>query len=204
MKTSRKINSKSFLNYKLCLLILIFVIIQTTSGKDIVVKNDIPKFVYNDSKEFVDAINNCADWLEKDMIKNEIVPREIIIAQSVIESDYGKSRFSKVANNLFGVRTYDLNKPHIKPLNSPESNFGLKKYETKCDSVKDYIKTLNKGFAFSEFRQVRQKMIENDNIDIFILVETLKNYAANPNYVNLIKKTIKSYHERISATNSYN
>lgn len=204
MKTSRKINSKSFLNYKLCLLILIFVIIQTTSGKDIVVKNNLPKFVYNDSKEFVDAINNCADWLEKDMIKNEIVPREIIIAQSVIESDYGKSRFSKVANNLFGVRTYDLNKPHIKPLNSPESNFGLKKYETKCDSVKDYIKTLNKGFAFSEFRQVRQKMIENDNIDVFTLVETLKNYAANPNYVNLIKKTIKSYNERISATNSNN
>ena len=204
MKTSRNINLKSFLNYKLCLLILIFVIIQTTSGKDIVVKNNLPKFVYNDSKEFVDAINNCADWLEKDMIKNEIVPREIIIAQSVIESDYGKSRFSKVANNLFGVRTYDLNKPHIKPLNSPESNFGLKKYETKCDSVKDYIKTLNKGFAFSEFRQVRQKMIENDNIDVFTLVETLKNYAANPNYVNLIKKTIKSYNERISATNSNN
>ena len=64
------------------------------------------------------------------------------------------------------------------------------------------MKTLNKGFAFSEFRQVRQKMIENNDIDVFILVETLKNYAANPNYVNMIKKTIKSYNERISATNS--
>jgi len=68
----------------------------------------------------------------------------------------------------------------------------LKKYETKCHSVKDYIKTLNNGFAFEEFRELRFKMIKNDNLDVLLLVETLTRYASNPNYVKLLKKTIKS------------
>ena len=42
-------------------------------------------------------------------------------------------------------------------------------------------------------------MVISDDIDIFELVETLERYASNPNYVNLVKKTIKKLkNERIS------
>jgi len=102
---------------------------------------------------------------------------------------------------LFGIRTYDLSIPHIKPFDDENSDFGVKKYETKCDSVKDYIHTLNSGFAFEEFRELRFKMIKEDNINVLKLIKTLKKYASNPNYVNLLKKTIKSLNERISNTN---
>ena len=45
-------------------------------------------------------------------------------------------------------------------------------------------------------------MVISDNIDIFKLVETLERYASNPNYVNLVKKTIKMLkNERVSDTN---
>tara|TARA_R110001592_G_scaffold34657_1_gene118968 strand:+ start:1038 stop:1646 length:609 start_codon:yes stop_codon:yes gene_type:complete len=185
---------KNFLNYKLWLIILIFVIIQSTLGHDMdkTIKARQPDFVYNDSKEFLSTLKSCIKWIEKDTNVYQNVPHEITIAQAVIESDYGTSRFSNEANNLFGVRTYDLSLPHIKPLNNPQSKFGLKKYKTKCDSVADYIKILNNGFAFEEFRELRFKMIKNDNLDVLILVETLSRYASNPNYVKLLKKTIKS------------
>tara|TARA_R110002050_G_scaffold212643_1_gene348857 strand:- start:781 stop:1395 length:615 start_codon:yes stop_codon:yes gene_type:complete len=195
---------KNFLNYKLWLIILIFVIIQSTLGHDMdkTIKARQPDFVYNDSKEFLSTLKSCIKWIEKDTNVYQNVPHEITIAQAVIESDYGTSRFSNEANNLFGVRTYDLSLPHIKPLNNPQSKFGLKKYKTKCDSVADYIKILNNGFAFEEFRELRFKMIKNDNLDVLILVETLSRYASNPNYVKLVKKTIKSLrNERISTTN---
>ncbi len=192
---------KSFLSYKLWLIILILIIIQTTLGQDMdkTIKARKPDLVYNDSKEFIIALESCIKWVEKDKNKFQIVPREIIIAQAIIESDYGMSRFAKEANNLFGIRTYDLSLPHVKPLGQPDSNFGLKKYNDKCDSVVDYYKVINNGHAFERFREVRYKMILSDNIDIFKLVETLKKYASNPNYVNLVKKTIKKLkNERIS------
>ena len=181
---------KGFLSYKLWLVLLILITLQTTLGHDMdkTIKARKPDLVYNDSKEFLSALESCIKWVEKDKNKFQIVPREIIIAQAVIESDYGTSRFSKEANNLFGIRTYDLSVPHVKPLDQPESKFGLKKYKDKCDSVVDYYKVINNGHAFERFREVRYQMVLLDEIDVFELVETLDRYASNPNYVNLVKK----------------
>ena len=192
------------MSYKLWLIILILVIIQTTLGQDMdkTIKARKPDLVYNDSKEFIIALESCIKWVEKDKNKFQVVPREIIIAQAVIESDYGTSRFAKEANNLFGIRTYDLSIPHLKPLGQPDSKFGLKKYKDKCDSVVDYYRVINNGTAFERFREVRYQMILLNQIDVFELVETLERYASNPNYVNLVKKTIKQLkNERISNTN---
>jgi len=195
---------KNFLSYKLWLVLLILITLQTTLGQDMdkTIKARKPDLVYNDSKEFLSALESCIKWVEKDKNKFQIIPREIIIAQAVIESDYGTSRFAKEANNLFGIRTYDLSLPHVKPLNQPESKFGLKKYKDKCDSVVDYYKVINNGHAFERFREVKYQMVLLDEIDVFELAETLERYASNPDYVNLIKKTIKMLkNERVSDTN---
>tara|TARA_R100000995_G_C3449654_1_gene107472 strand:- start:425 stop:922 length:498 start_codon:yes stop_codon:yes gene_type:complete len=161
-----------------------------------------PDFVYNDSKEFIEALDNCISWLEKDTIIYQRIPREITIAQAILESDYGNSRFATEGNNLFGIRTWDLNKPHLKPFGDPDSIFGVKVFKNKCDSVKDYFRILNTGSAFEEFRQLRFKMIKNDKINVYDLVETLNRFATDPNYVKLVKQTIKRLeNERISTTN---
>ena len=202
MNTLRKIILKNFLTYKLWLIVLIFIVIQTSLSQDMDTNMKIkkPDVVYNNSKEFIDAINKCADWIEKDKNVYQIIPREILLAQAIIESDYGTSRFSEVANNLFGIRTYDLSEPHVKPLNNPTSDFGLKKYKNKCDSVSDYIDVLNNSFAFEYFRELRYKMIFDKNIDVYTLVQTLDRYASNPEYVKIITKKIRSIRndERIS------
>ena len=52
-------------------------------------------------------------------------------------------------------------------------------------------KNINTGSAFEDFRELRFKMIKNDNLDVLLLVETLSRYASNPNYVKLIKKNYK-------------
>lgn len=192
------------MSYKLWLIILIFVIIQSTLGQDMdnKIKARKPDFVYNDSKEFIKTLNDCISWLEKDTIIYKNIPREITIAQAVLESNYGKSRFATQGNNLFGIRTWDLDTPHLKPFGNPKSIFGVKVFETKCDSVKDYIRILNTGSAFEEFRQLRFKMIKNDNIDVYALVEKLNRFATDPDYVKLVKATIKKLaNERISNTN---
>ena len=203
MSILKKINLKSFLNCKLWLFILIFILIQTSLSQDMnTIKPKQPEFEYNNSLQFITSLESCIKWQEKDRTKWQYVPHEIIIAQAIIESDYGTSRFAIEGNNLFGIRTYDLNIPHIKPYNNEESEFGLKVYNTMCDSVDDYLKVLNNSFAFEDFRELRFKMIKEGNIDVFKLADTLHRYASNPNYTTLIKKKIKSLrNERISTTN---
>ena len=202
MNILKMINLESFLKYNLWIYIIIFVLFQTGAN---VVSNKIearePDFVYNNSKEFIESLNDCINWHERNTTIWQNVPREIIIAQAVLESAYGTSRFAKEGNNLFGVMTFNLDKPHLKPLGNKNSKFGAKIYQNKCESVKDYIIVLNTGSAFTHFRELRFQMLKNDDLDVLALVETLKRYATNPNYIKLLKKTIKSLrNERVSDT----
>ena len=203
MNILKMINLESFSKYKLWLIILILVTIQTSVGKDMINKIEArqPDFVYNNSKEFIESLNECINWQERNTTIWQNVPREIIVAQAVIESAYGTSRFSKEGNNLFGVMTFNLDEPHLKPLGNKSSKFGAKIYQNKCESVKDYIIVLNTGTAFEDFRELRFQMLKNDDLDVLVLVETLTRYATNPNYIKLLKKTIKSLrNERVSDT----
>jgi len=203
MNILKMINLESFSKYKLWLIILILVTIQTSVEKDMINKIEArkPDFIYNNSEEFIESLNECIDWQERNTTIWQNVPREIIVAQAVIESAYGTSRFAKEGNNLFGVMTFNLDEPHLKPKSNKNSKFGAKIYQNKCESVKDYIIVLNTGSAFEDFRQLRFQMLKNDNLDVLVLVETLTRYATNPNYIKLLKKTIKSLrNERVSDT----
>ena len=154
-----------------------------------------PKFEYQNEKEFIVSLNNCADYLERNINKSVHIPRSIMLAQAIIESNYGTSRFAIQGNNLFGVMTFNLEEPHLKPFKNKKSKFGARKYETKCQSVKHYIQVLNTGSAFIEFRELREKMLKHGILteaDVIILSGTLSKYAENKDYVNLVRKTIKS------------
>jgi len=193
MSILKKKNLKSFLIYKLCLLIIILALLGTVFGHNVDTKMEVkqPILVYNDSKEFIESLNTCINWVEKDRIIFQNVPREIILAQAIIESDYGTSRFAKEGNNLFGVMTFNLDEPHLKPYKDENSKFGARVYPNKCDSVKHYIFVLNNSSAFEDFRELRYKMLKEDNLDVLKLVETLTRYAENPNYIKILKRTIK-------------
>ena len=96
MNILKKINLESFLKYNLWVCVLIFALFQTGAN---VVSNKIearePEFIYNNSEEFIESLNNCIGWIERNTTIWQNVPREIIIAQAVLESAYGTSRFAK-------------------------------------------------------------------------------------------------------------
>tara|TARA_R110002051_G_scaffold39574_1_gene83276 strand:+ start:1190 stop:1786 length:597 start_codon:yes stop_codon:yes gene_type:complete len=194
MSILKKKNLKSFLIYKLCLFIIILALLGTVFGHNMDTKMEVkqPELVYNDSKEFIESLNTCIDWIEKDRTKFQNIPRAIILAQAIIESDYGTSRFAMEGNNLFGVMTFNLDEPHLKPYKDKNSKFGARVYPNKCESVKHYISVLNNSSAFENFRELRYKMIKEDNLDVLKLVETLTRYAENPNYIKILKRTIKA------------
>jgi hypothetical protein len=86
MNILKMINLKSFLKYKLWIYVLILVIIQTSLNKymDKKIEARQPDFVYNNSKEFIESLNECISWQERNTTIWQNVPREIIVAQAVI------------------------------------------------------------------------------------------------------------------------
>ena len=149
-----------------------------------------PEFMFNNANSFVNATGKCVEFLNFTTDRNSRVPTSIIIAMAGIESGWGTSRFSKEGNNLFGIRTWDLTTDHMKPKDVPDANFGLKKYATKCDSVKDMIRILNTHTAYTEFRVERIKQIKIGTWNYKKLLSLLDAWSTNPDYNKIILRTI--------------
>jgi len=149
-----------------------------------------PEFEFDGPNSFIDAVGKCVDYINFTTDRRSRVPKSIIIAMAGVESAWGTSRFAKEGNNLFGVRTWDLTKDHMKPLAIPDAKFGLKKYETKCKSIKDMINILNNHPAYEKFRDERTKQIKTGSWDYQKLLEGLKAWSTNEKYTKMIYATI--------------
>ncbi len=135
----------------------------------------------NPRDDFVQGIAECT------VVNNAFIPPDervvvaISVAQAILESDWGRSRFAKQGNNFYGIIQTDDTEPHMKSLNS---NVMLKVYGNKCESVADYINLLNTSSAFEEYRDLRMKQILEDNVNVPEVIKTLENYAIDPEYVD--------------------
>jgi len=133
----------------------------------------------NPRDQFIQGVAECTVLNNAFIPPTERVVVIVSVAQAILESDWGRSRFAKEANNFYGIIETDETEPHIKSLNS---NIMLKMYGNKCESVADYIDLLNNSSAFKEYRDLRIKQYMSDDVNIFELIETLENYAVDPKY----------------------
>lgn len=83
-------------------------------------------------------------------------PNSLTLAQAAVESGWGRSRFFREANNVFGVWSFNENEPRI-PANIRRTNYQvyLRKYDDISGSVKNYFETLGRGSAYKSFRKAR-------------------------------------------------
>ncbi len=86
--------------------------------------------------------------------KINIIPISLILAQSIIESGWGASRFAQEGNALFGQWTWK-NDDGIKPRGNLDANFSVKSFDSLLDSVNSYILNLNTHPAYKELRNFR-------------------------------------------------
>jgi len=88
-------------------------------------------------------------------------PNSIVIAQSILETGWGSSRFFLHGNNAFGI--WSFNKSDNRMIASSNRDgviIYLKKYNDLLESVNDYFLTISKSWAFADFRE---KRIVSDN-----------------------------------------
>ena len=130
--------------------------------------------------------------------KMEIHPTSIIIAQAIIESGWGTSKFFKKGNNVFGVWSFNVNDKRIPASEKRgKKTVYLKKYSSVEESIADYLLTLSTKDVYKKFRE---KRLETQ--DPFELIKYLGNYSElREEYVKNLKNTIQK--NRLIAYDSY-
>ena len=148
----------------------------------------LPNIDTSSKDVFVQSLNGCINYLYQNIEPEFQIPNELIIAQAVIETGWGTSRFANEGNNLFGIRTWNKDVPYLLPIPWTEwPGWGVKMYSSKCESVVDYLHILNNVHAFEELREARANGV-NDALE---LANYLDKYASKPTYVELVKEIIK-------------
>jgi len=144
-------------------------------------------FTYNDQEEFVRGITECTTSLNAYLPPQTRVIVVLSVAQAALESDWGKSRFAREANNFYGIIETDNTEPHVKAL---DSGIMLKKYGRRCESVADYVSLLNTGTHFGEYREMRLRQSMTNSVDMDALISTLIPYASDPFYTFKVRDTV--------------
>ncbi|MBP7742453.1 MAG: glucosaminidase domain-containing protein [Aliarcobacter sp.] len=132
--------------------------------------------------------------LEEYLKKLDIIPPSLAIAQAAAESAWGKSRFTKEANNIFGHWTYNAEIGLLpKKRTLGESHF-IRVFENIKESTKAYMLNLNRNLAYKSFREERYNLRKNNlKPDGLILSQTMLNYSGIAHdYLILLKDIISS------------
>jgi len=154
-----------------------------------------PEMGYTSNEEFIEYVEACT--LHLNSMEDEVnrIPVDLVVAQAVHESEWGRSRFAVEGNNLMGIRTFDPADNQMKPINIPNSSWGLRIFETKCESISYYIDLLNNSHHYSDFREERLMQYISDIMDPERLAATLAIYAEDVYYTQKIIQTLRDLND---------
>jgi len=121
------------------------------------------------------------------------IPISMILAQSIIESGWGSSRFALEGNALFGEWTWKTN-VGIKPKGNMDAGFAVKNFKNLLESLNSYILNLNSHPAYYKMRKYRSlKYKTGKKITGYDTANFLDKYAEiGFDYVEKIENMIKS------------
>ena len=166
-------------------------------------KNNIYKIEYFSKKykiknfkkiNYSNLTNNQLTEIKKELlIKINKIPISMILAQAIIESGWGSSRFAKEGHALFGEWTWE-NDVGIKPKENLDANFSVKKFKNLLESMNSYILNLNRHPAYKNMRNYRNLMNKSGNIITgYDTANYLESYAEiGFAYITKVIKMIKS------------
>ncbi len=149
-----------------------------------------PQWLFELSEKYGSSDSNLGNLL----MRVDIIPISLALAQSAIESGWGTSRYSREGNAVFGQYTFDESKG-LKPKDRNENDeFFIKKFPNLSESVRSYLKNINTHLAYADFREERKKLrMSGENLSGYKLVNFLKDYSERrESYVKDVKEIISS------------
>ena len=126
------------------------------------------------------------------LVRIDVIPTSIALAQAAKESGWGTSRFALEGNAIFGQWTWSGQ--GIAPLDRDSNKkHKILKFPILRASVKAYQNNLNTHKSYSKFREKRSILRgKNKKIIGLELTDTLNNYAqTGSEYTEILNQIIK-------------
>jgi Bax protein len=145
-------------------------------------------------KEYSVKSDDLQESLDLLLVKVDIIPLSLVLAQAACESGWGTSRFTRVANNIFGEWTFSKMVAGVVPKDRPvNATYKIRKFDTIEESIKSYINNLNSHYAYEELWKIRANLREREErLDSLKLAEGLLNYSQRRElYIDELRDIIK-------------
>lgn len=123
------------------------------------------------------------------LVRANIVPVSLILAQGAIESAWGGSRFARFGNNIFGIWTWS-GKGMIPYRRDVGFTHRVATYDSIRESVRAYLLMLNRVPAYDSFRKIRSETMDPLKLADGLLYYSERRY----DYVAEVKQVIEQNH----------
>ena len=132
--------------------------------------------------------------LKSYMKKIDTIPPALILAQAAIESGWGKSRFVKIANNIFGHWTYNPRIGIVPEQRDEDAKHLIRVFKSLQHSISAYMLNLNRNSAYKQFQEKRYKIkLNNKKVTGLELSQTMINYSGiGKEYLSILKMVIQN------------
>ncbi|WP_395947293.1 glucosaminidase domain-containing protein [Caedibacter taeniospiralis] len=125
--------------------------------------------------------------------KINTIPTSMVLAQSALETGWGTSRFAVDGNNYFGQNCFTKGCGIVPKQRLDGAINEVQIFSTPKDSIQSYFNLLNTGAKFNNFRELRAKLTQQDEIVTGQnLIKTLVHYSEleDGEYENRILSTM--------------
>jgi len=122
--------------------------------------------------------------VEELLLRVDVLPNSLILAQAAIESGWGTSRFVREGNNLFGLRTKS-GQGMVPKQQDQGKAFTVSRFKDLQSSIDYYLWNINSHPKYDELRRIRGS--EPYPHDPFKLVQGLRHYSEiGDEYVQMV------------------
>ncbi|MEE2980579.1 MAG: glucosaminidase domain-containing protein [Pseudomonadota bacterium] len=128
------------------------------------------------------------------LLRVDIIPPSLALAQGAEESGWGTSRFVREGNAIFGQRTFTAGAGLVPEDRDADKSHEVRSFDRLLGSVASYMTNLNTHFAYDEFRAMRARQrLSSGIMDSVALVGTLDRYSERgEQYIATIRSIIES------------
>jgi len=152
---------------------------------------------YRFGEDFFHAKLNKLQYLQRIdtlLCRVDYLPEKLVMAQAIIESGWGKSKFAVELNNYFGIRCYTPGCGRA-AAEVENPNFWVKEYPTIEACLSEYLWTLNTGQVYEELRNNRKNLRDSKQYpNAIFLAQGLARYSEKGDeYIRLIEAIINDY-----------
>ena len=129
------------------------------------------------------------DMLDELLVRVDVLPASLVLAQAALESGWGTSRFARQGNNVFGLRG-----PGGQGMTpggrDPACGFSLSTFGTLQECISYYLWTINTHGEYERLRKLRTR--EHTRYDPYLLARGLDGYSeSGPAYIHKVVGMIR-------------